>query len=73
VVPPTQEYRFTLSKYPQRFTEGCLSGAVFGSGRLGGYSGTLIFPTLIGVIGIVKAFGFDGTGHALSSCSVWNL
>ena len=45
---------------PPTLYRGLLSGAVFGSGRLGGYSGTLIFPTLIGVIGIVKAFGLMG-------------
>ncbi len=45
---------------PPTLYRGLLSGAVFGSGRLGGYAGTLIFPTLIGVMGIVKTFGLMG-------------
>lgn len=45
---------------PPTLYRGLLSGAVFGSRRLGEYSGTLIFSTLIGVIGIVKAFGLMG-------------
>ncbi len=45
---------------PPTLYRGLLSGTVFGSGRLGGYAGTLIFPTLLGILGIAKTFGVIG-------------
>ena len=45
---------------PPTIYRGLLSGAVFGSGRLGGYAGTLVFPSLIGLIGVIKTFGLMG-------------
>lgn len=45
---------------PPTLYRGLLSGAVFGSGRLGGYAGTLVFPTAISILGIAKTFGIIG-------------
>jgi len=33
---------------------------VFSSGRLGGYVGTLVFPIIVELIGIIKTFGLMG-------------
>lgn len=45
---------------PPTIYRGLLSGIVFGSGRFGGYAGTLAFPTLVGYLGIVKTLGLMG-------------
>jgi len=50
---------------PPTLYRGMLSGTVFGSGRMGGYVGTLIFPILLGALGIAKTFGI--VGPAMSS------
>ncbi len=47
-------YSFEISPTLLR---GLLSGSVFASGRLGGYTGTQIFPMLLGLIGITSVFG----------------
>ncbi len=45
---------------PPTIYRGLLSGTVFGSGRFGGYAGTLVFPTLLGYLGVEKTFGLMG-------------
>ena len=45
---------------PPTIYRGLLSGMVFGSGRLGGYVGTLTFPTLIGYLGLGRTIGLMG-------------